>query len=186
MKKIFISIPFIVGVFLIIYAGFGVVYFQKQAEYQELQLRIAPNRTILQKPHPDLEKLEKQLSQVEAELEEQWTFLPIPEEAIELCDALVNVAQLSDVEVVSVAAAPPIEKETEVASYTVFLFDITVQGSQDAILTFISNLAVESELLQGLEVESISISSSTSPDTSDISYTANLQLIIPTQPNFAM
>lgn len=82
--RIFRSAPFyywlVIGVFLMIYAGFAIVYFEKKAEYQNLQVQIAPNRLLLQKPGPDLGKLEQQLSQAEAEIKTQWAYLPVPGE----------------------------------------------------------------------------------------------------------
>ena len=186
LSKPSVYIWLIIGVFVIIYAGFGVVYFQKQAEYQELQSRITPNRSILQTSNPNLGKLESQLRQVKVELGEKWTFLPVPEEAIELFDSLVEVAQWSNVEVVSVLTSPLAEEQGEGASYSVFLFDITVRGSRADILVFISNLGTESALLQGLEVESVNISSGVSEDEPDAPDTANLKLVVPTQPDLTM
>ena len=185
--KTFRNAPFyywlILGVFIIIYAGFGLVFFQKQTEHRDLEAQIAPNRLILQKPHPDLESLEEELGQAEAELATMWVHLPIPEEAIELFDALIEVAQSNDVEVISVTGAPPVRKERgDGTSYSVFSFNLTVQGSRDAILTFVSQLSVGSELLQGVQLENMDIAGGTSEDTTD---TANLRLVIPTEPDLA-
>lgn len=91
------------------------------------------------------------------------------------------MAQASEVEVVGVTAGSPIKKQSEGVSYSILLLNVTVQGSQEDILTFSSNLAKGYGSLQGLQVQSIDIGPSQSPA---VPYAASLHLIFPTQPNF--
>jgi len=171
MKKIFTSIPFIVGVFFVIYAAFGLVYFQKQAECRDLQSQITLNRTILEKPHSSLKEWENQLSAVQSE----WASLPNTKQSIELADALVDVAQESNVQVVSIGTSLPIEMQDMEMEYTVLPFDVAVQGNQGDIMVFVRSLAQSPELLRTLEIRSVNIISTTCPLNP---YGAKLQLYI--------
>lgn len=184
IKRIFTNIPLLIGIFIIIYAALGLVYFQKQAERRDLDLQIIPIRTVLEKPAPNLQELEAELAKAENQLETKWASFPSSEQGIELYDALVDMAQGNNVKVVSVVASKPVEKEDGGISYTLLPFNLNVQGSQSNILAFVSSLSRGPGLLQSSEVKSINISTGTSANTTDnVTRVANLQLYIYVQPD---
>ncbi len=180
IKRIFISFPFIVGVFIIIYAGIGIVYYQKQGQYQDLQSQIARNRAILQKPGYDLKALENKLSNIETQLRGKTASLPTSEQGIEIIDTLIDVAQTSNVEVMSVQGAPLIQKQANVASTSkgqakvtdistspalpILPVIFTVKGTQEDILAFISSITGSPELLKSSEVNGVNIRYNISSD----------------------
>ena len=180
IKRIFTSLPLIVGVFIVVYAGFGMVYYQKHAESQELEARMAPTRVILERPAPDLEELEGKLSEAEAMFEAEWVSLPDSEQGIELYTALVDVATKNNVEVVSISASQPTEAKHGSINYSILPYNVSLKGSQNSILSLVSSLAEASGLLHSLEVNNVNISTSTSSNTTDgtTSTTANMQLFI--------
>ncbi len=181
IKRIFTSLPFIIGVFLIIYACLGSAYIRKQDQYQGLQSQIALKSALLQKPRADLKALEDELNNVEMQLKEKEASLPNSEQGIEIIDTLLEVAQMSNVEVVSVQATPPSEKQSKVSTKdnvtglaTVSL-TLTVQGTQNGILAFISNLTGSPELLKSSEVKGVTIGYN---ERSGSLYTTQLELRI--------
>jgi len=171
MKRIFTSIPFLIGVFLVVYAGFGLVYFQKHAERQDLYSQMTPLRAVLKKPPPDSAALKRELSQVEAEFEAAWKSFPSSEQGLELYSALIDVAEKSNVTVGSVGAGSSTDRQEDGISYSLFPYQLSVQGSHEDILAFTSNLAEGPGILQGLQVGSIQISSGaplTTPESDNI------------------
>ncbi len=169
--------PFIIGLFLVIYASLGAVYFKGHTGREDLNSQITRNRTILQRPHPNLEELKKQLSQAEAALA---TF-PRPEQSIELFDALIDVARESKVELISIQAASPVQKQDKDISYTLLPFNIMVQGSRENLLIFVIGLEQGAGLLGASQINSIDISSSPSPGAP---YLADVQVYVQAKPTF--
>lgn len=105
--RILVSIPLIVGIFLIIYAGFGMAYFQRQAEAKDVESQIMLQRTILKKPalSYDVEQLQTELAAKEEEvalkLQEIMEFLialPNSEQSIGVYDFLVELSREIDLE----------------------------------------------------------------------------------------
>ncbi len=175
-KKIFAIMPFVViGTFLIIYISFGVVYLQKQGEFQSLGSQMSLQRAILQKPPPDIEKLRSQLKQSESEFEITLTSLASSKQGIDIYGALLDVGRNSKAEVMSIEASPPIT--AKVGNETILPYSLVVRGSQSDILDFISSLIGGGKLLNGLELKSINIKNGTLPDDSS---TLNLELYIHT------
>jgi len=167
IKSIFTSLPFIVGVFIVVYAGFGMVYYQKHSESQEIEARMTPTRIILDKPAPDLEEMEEKLGEVEAVLEAEWASFPDSKQGIELYNALVDVATKNNVEVVSISASQPIKANHGSIDYGILPYNVSLMGSQNGILSLVSSLAEGSELLHSSEINNVNISNSTSSNTTD-------------------
>jgi len=178
IKRIFTSLPFIIGVFVIVYASFGMVYYQKHAESRELEARIAPTRIVLERPALNLEELEEQLSEAQAEFEIEWASLPDSEQGIELYNALVDVALKNNVKVVSMSASQPVGAEQGNTNFSILPYNISLQGTQNNILSFISSLADNSGLLCSSEINNVNISNSTISDPEDetAQTAANMQI----------
>jgi len=179
-KKLFINIPLVViGAFLIIYLGLGVVYFQKQGELKKLGLQISLQRAILQKPAPDIEKLRSQLKETESEFEIAMTSLASANEKIDIYAVLVDLGRNSHVEVMSIEAFPPITARVGKAGETILPYFLVVRGNQSDILDFISSLIREEKLATRLELKSINIKNGILPDDPG---TLSLELYIHTWP----
>ena len=183
VKRIFTSIPFIIGIFLVIYAGFGMVYFQKQNEWRDINAQITPTRTVLSKPSTDLEQLESELSQIEFQVEQAWTIFPDSDQGIDLYDALIEVARQSNIDVISVVASSPAEENYGGINFAILPYNINVQGSETGILNLVSNLADGPGLLKSSKVKNLTISNSESDNTTGYtSSKASFQLVIYAQP----
>lgn len=183
-KRIFTSIPFIIGIFIVIYAGFGLVYFQKHNEWRDINAQIIPTRTALSKPSADLGQLESQLSQIEFQFEQAWATLPDANQGIDLYDALIEVARQSNVDVISVVASSPADGHYGGITFTTLPYNINVQGSETGILNFVSNLADGTGLLESSEVQNLIIINGESDNVTGISSSqASFQLVIYAQPS---
>ena len=176
MKKKIFNLPLVViGVLLIIYISLGVVYLQKQDEFQSQGSQMSLQRTILQKPLPDVEKLRSQLKEAESEFAITVASLTSTQQGIDIYGVLVNLGRNSSAEIMSIAASPPII--AKVGNETILPYSLVVSGNQTDILDFISSLIRGEKLLEGLELKSIDIKNGT---LSDNSSTLNLELYIHT------
>jgi hypothetical protein len=159
--KYLISVPVIVGVFIIIYASLGMVYFNKHSEKQDLTSQVTFKRSILQKAQPDVKELNAQLSQAKTELEEVQTSLPNSGQGIDIYNTLVDLGRRWNVEILNIqafSAVPPTLGE----GGPTLPYSLTIQGSQNNTLGFISDLIQGRELLQGLELKNINAQSAIS------------------------
>ena len=182
-KRIFTSIPFIIGIFIVIYAGFGLVYFQKHNEWRDINSQIIPTRTVLSKPSTDLGQLERELSQIELQFEQAWTTLPNSDQGIDLYDALIEVAHQSNVDVIGVVASLPTDQNHGGITFSVLPYNINVEGSKTGILNFVSNLADGPGLLRSSEIKNLIITNNKSDNTTGYtSSQASFQLVIYAQP----
>lgn len=182
-KRIFTGIPFIIGIFIVIYAGFGLVYFQKHNEWRDINSQIIPTRTVLSKPSTDLGQLESELNQIEFQFEQAWITLPNSDQGIDLYDALIEVARESNVDVISVVASSPTDEHYGGITFAILPYSINVEGSETGILNFVSNLADGPGLLESSEVTNLNITNSGSDNTTGyISSKASFQLVIYAQP----
>lgn len=183
--RLFRSAPFyywlVFFVFLMVYAGFGVVYFEKQAEYRRLETQMTPNKLLLQRPRPDFVAMDAQLARAEAELKAKWNYLPGQDKCIEQIQTLISLADNTTCNVTGVSAAAPVKKTSQGATYYILSYSVTVEGTDDAILTFTQTLAQNPGILQGMEVDSINIGTSRNEA---LPYTATVKILIPTKPDF--
>ena len=154
--KYLTSVPIIVGVFVIIYASLGMVYFNKHNEKQDLTSQVMLKRNILQKLQPDVKELNAQLSQAKAELEEIQTSLPNPGQGIDIYNTLVDLGRRWNVEILNIQAFSAVAPKEGEGGPTL-PYSLTIQGSQNDTLGFISNLIQGRELLQGLELQNINV-----------------------------
>lgn len=180
IKRIFTSIPFLVGLFLIIYAGFGFVYIQKQSEWRNINSQIIPARTVLEKPAAaDLGALESQLDAAETDFEQAWAVLPRSDQGIELYDTLVELARLNSIELNSIAASLPSEENYQGITYTTLQYNLNVGGSKTNILRFISSLVDGPQLLQSCRVKNLAMNTSESANSTGYeNSTASLQIYV--------
>ena len=182
-KRVFTSIPFIIGIFIVIYAGFGLVYFQKHNEWRDINSQIIPTRTVLSKPSTDLGQLESKLSKIELQFEQAWTTLPNSDQGIDLYDALIEVAHQSNVAVTSVVASSPADEHYGGITFAILPYNINVEGSETGILNFVSNLADGPGLLESSQIKNLIITNNESDNTTGYtSSQASFQLVIYTQP----
>ena len=178
--KIFTSIPLLAGIFIIIYASLGMVYFNKHDKSNDLASQIAAKQAILQKPIPNIKELNSQLSDAKAELETITTSLPYPGQGIDVYNILVDLSRRWNVEILNISASTPI-LPNDIEAVPTMPYSLTIKGSQDNTLGFISNLIEGREMLQGLEVQNIHVQGGAS---SSDPVTIALNLNIHTWPDF--
>jgi len=178
--KFLTSIPLIIGIFVIIYAALGMVYFNKHNESSDVASQITLKRTILQKPQPNINELNTQLKESKAALEAIQTSLPNPGQGIDIYNALLDLGRKWNINILNILASSPIPPKDGEGGPTL-PYSLTIKGSQDNTLGFISSLIQSTELLQGLELQNINVQSGASSDNTD---TVVLQLYIHTWPDF--
>jgi Tfp pilus assembly protein PilO len=178
--KFLTSIPAVISVFVIIYASLGIVYFNRHSQSRDLASQITLKRTVLQRPQPNIKELNAQLTESQAELEALQTSLPNPGQGIDIYNALVDLSGKWNINILNIVASSPIPPNDSESGPTL-PYSLTMQGSRDNTLAFISNLIQSTELLQGLELKNINIQSGASSDDPD---TVDLELYIHTWPDF--
>jgi hypothetical protein len=175
-----INLPLVViGAFLIIYIGLGVVYFQKQGKFQNLGSQLSLQSAILKKPAPDIEKLRSQLKETESEYEIALTSFVDSNQKIDIYGVLVDLGRNSHAEVMSIEASSPITAKVGKVNETILPYSLVVRGNQSDILDYISRLIQDKQLTTRLELKSLNIKNGTLPDDSGI---LSLELYIHTSP----
>jgi len=133
----------LIGFFLIIYIAFGFVYWQQGSEQEELEEQSAKISLIVARPLPSEEELQEEYDEVNDAL----TSITDSGDAIAM---LVGIAEKSGIDVSEgtdkfnvPSASPRGGKEEKVGggTYQVFSFNnVSVQGSYDSVMAFISDL----------------------------------------------
>jgi len=129
----------LIGVFLIIYVAFGFLYWQQGARQRDLEKQIANISVIVAKELPSAEKLQAEYDAVNSSL------APMP--ASDAIAILVGIAEKSGIDVSEsadnfrVPSATPRDEKVGESTYQVLSFkNISVQGSYDNVMAFISDL----------------------------------------------
>jgi len=129
-----------IGFLLIIYIAFGFVYFQQGLKQKDLEEQVAQISGIVAKPLADKEKLQADYAEVNSAL----ASVTDSSEAIAIIVGIaeqngIDVAPDSDKLIVPSAAVR--EEKVGGGTYQVFSFkNISVQGSYDSVMAFISDL----------------------------------------------
>ncbi len=131
---------FLIGIFLIIYLGLGIIYFQQGPKQNELNEAIAKQSVIAAKPLPLADNLKAEYDLVKQALN------PVTDYAV--LEILVKIAKASGINVADEAGKfniPPPSKIIEVkigdGKYQVLpIRNIKVQGKYDDVLAFVADL----------------------------------------------
>ncbi len=135
------GILLLIGLFLIIYIAFGIVYWQQGVQQRELQDEIARLSLVVDRDLPSAEKLHADYDEANSAL------APITRSAI--IATLVDIAEASGIDVdpaegkFDIPPAPDVTVTQKVGggSYQVLSFkNISVQGDYDNVMAFISAL----------------------------------------------
>jgi len=127
-----------IGFLLIIYIAFGFVYWQQSSQQKDLEEQNAKISLIVAKPLGGKEKLQEDYAKVNSALAE----VTDDAEAIEI---LVGIAEKSGIDTdndnLIVPSAAVREEKVGGGTYRVFSFkNVSVQGSYDSVMAFISDL----------------------------------------------
>jgi len=180
IKRKFINVPVIViGAFVIVYLGLGLMYFQKQVESQNLGSQILLQRAILQKAPPDIAKLNSLYKEAEAGFDHTLTSIAGPGQGVDIYSVLVELDRKSQAEIMSIEDSLPMIITGGKVNGTILPYSLVVRGNQADLMDFISSLIQGGPLLQGLELKSIDIQKGLLPDDPS---TLNLMLYIHTWP----
>lgn len=138
-----------------------------------------------------LSQLESQLTQAESSLAEARSRFPEAVESIEYDEELVLLAHDCDLELVSLTASEPRDKEVEEITYTVTLFEVEVRGAGSPpdpltksyidntiadILAFINTIAT-GEYFNAANIELVNIEAP-EPDEEEEKPSATITLMI--------
>ena len=152
--------PILIGLFLIIYAGMGVIYFQQQQEQSDLEVLIDQRQATVSQP---VELSEEEKAKYEAAQQAIPTTLVNEDDIRKFREDLIEQIQdiseepQSDVDITSFTYNDGLKAEkVGESNYQVMLFQINIKGDHDNVMAFISILDSMTELktfvLQGLNI----------------------------------
>ena len=140
----------IVGIFVILVIPLAIVYLQQpamqaqlQAELVSLESRLAALETEI----TDKDKLERNLSQAEAQLEAAREAYPDPDQSPEIIDCLLGLAESNDIDVTKTKVSIPEEDEEAdegTSQYPLLTFEIALEGQVPKFQNFL--LALDAAL----------------------------------------
>ena len=189
------------GIFLIVCAALGSVYFQKQSDINDLESKVEESRAALQEKNMEVQSLnvdrqEKQadLDAVEAEITKRLdenkatlALLSSPEHYLDIFDEIVYFGSVTYLGYTSESAEDGEITRLEGASEdsnAILPYSVIMDGSEDALLAFVSELIDSRELLRGMELDHIYLTRGgpASIDGSYVPYTLDLNLEVQTWP----
>ncbi len=139
-----------IGFVLIIYIAFGFVYWQQGLKQKDLEEQVAKISLIVAKPLADKEKLQAEYDAVNSALAMKDVEISIDEDITMDTKAIaiiVGIAEKSGIDVAPdsdkliVPSAAVREEKVGGGTYQVFSFkNVSVQGSYDNVMAFISDL----------------------------------------------
>ncbi len=151
----------IIGICLIIYIGFGFVYWQQGSEQVDLEEQINKIMPIVSKPLPNMEELQAKYDGVNLALAP----LAIPD-ALEI---IVGIARESGIDVepangkfhIPPPSAPKEKKMSEGTYQVLSIGGIRVEGGHDSVMSFITDLdsgkTMETLVLTKVETRQVEI-----------------------------
>jgi hypothetical protein len=152
-----------IGVFVIAFVALFFLYGQQSSEQEELESSLAGAQTQLAKLISGRQSLETRLSEQQSKLAETQALLdsalasfPELEASIEYNEVLTELAEDYELEVVSMAADAPREKEVEGVTFVVIFFEVKVEGELSSILNMINAIATD-ERFSSATIETIDI-----------------------------
>ncbi|MBI2856105.1 MAG: hypothetical protein HYX93_04590 [Chloroflexi bacterium] len=132
--------PVAVGVFLLLYGLFGLLYYTQQQEQDSVSAELARVQRILRKVPEDKAELEDRLMAAQESLIEVRESFPLQKPAMGLLDSVLKMAGESGVNVFNTQVLA-VRKETIAGvSYTVSPFDLQGKGSLPQIISFLEKL----------------------------------------------
>ncbi|MFA4836088.1 MAG: hypothetical protein WC749_08490 [Dehalococcoidia bacterium] len=196
--RILASPLLVIGIFIIIYVGFGTAYYQKQANIEDVKAEISLRETLLKKPAStsNLEEAQNKLAQAAMTLEQKGgelalkkadysslaLSLPGPEQSLDIYNEIVGFGAATKldssqgVEIKDISSSVPVRgKNTDIT----ISYSLTVDGSRDALLDFISRLITSQKFLYSMELKKVDISSNEDSGSN----TLTLDLDIYTRPD---
>jgi len=151
----------IIGVCLIIYIGVGIVYLQQGPKQKNLQEQINKTAVIVQKPLPDMKKLQAEYEAVQQAL--------APMSIPEVLEVIVDIAEKNGIDVdpssgrfhIPPPPGPQAKKIGEGTYQILSIGGIKAQGDYESVMAFISDLdsgkTLETMLLRRVELNQIEI-----------------------------
>ena len=146
-----------IGIFVIVFISLYVVFLQQGREQQRLYDSLSLAQATLPDLVSDREGLESQLTQLESELTQADSLLdeaeakfPESAEIIEYGEKLFKIADSCDLEIATLTAEEPRDKEVEseptdeetrAVTYSTTSFTVEVEGTVAHILKFINTIA---------------------------------------------
>jgi len=152
-----------IGVFVIAFVALFFIYARQSSEQKELESSLAGAQNQLTMLISGRQSLETQLSQQQSKLGETQALLtsalasfPELEASIEYNEVLTELAGDYELEVVSMAADAPREKEVEGVTFLVIYFEVQVEGELSSILNMVNAIATD-ERFASATVETVDI-----------------------------
>jgi hypothetical protein len=134
-----------IGVFVIVFATLLVIYSRQSGEGAEMEKNLAGSQTQLTNLILGRESLEDQLAQQQSNLSGAQALLssaqgsfPTLEASIEYGQVLSDLADAYNLEVVSMQADKPREKEVDDVTFLVVSFEVEVRGEVNSVLGMVN------------------------------------------------
>jgi hypothetical protein len=157
-NRLFILAPWVLVVALLAaYLSQGVEYFQKRLENQTPDPRITLQQKVLQKPAPDIEKLQSQLEGVKTGISAAWASIPGPGQGMDIYNRLLDLDRQSAAKIMRIDAGPAVMAVSGNVRVAILPYSLEVHGRLKDVMDFISLLNTGDALFQGLKITSINI-----------------------------
>jgi hypothetical protein len=139
-----------IGVFVIVFATLLVIYSRQSSQGGEMENSLAGAQTQLTKLILGRESLEDQLAEQQSNLAGAQALLssaqgsfPTLEASIEYNEVLSELAEDYNLEVMSMEAEKPHEKEVEDITFLTTSFDVEVRGELNSIIGMVNAIATD-------------------------------------------
>ena len=155
--RFLLNAPLLVGIFLIICAGLGIVYMQHQREQDDLNSQIEITSAALQGQPQDINALEDERDQKTSELEDLVASFPGDAVDTEIMAAVLQIAVDNSINITQWEVGPATKRNIGTNSYLAYPFSITAEGELDNLLNVVETLESKPEVLMTLVFESATI-----------------------------
>ncbi len=133
-----------IGIFVVALGGLFMVYRGQVAQQQELNSKLSQAQATLPPLVSQREELESQLAGLENDMAQTTSLLesarakfPESVDGIEYGEVLFNIAENSDLKIVTLTASGTEDEEVDGIIYSITLFEVVVKGEVDDVLDFV-------------------------------------------------
>lgn len=141
-----------IGIFVIAFATLFMLHSQQSGEQEWLEDSLSVAQALWPELISEREDLESQLTQLESQLTQAKSSLssskarfPKSVQSIEYDEALFDIAEDCDLEIVKLTASEPTDQEVEDVTYAITSFEVEVRGEITDILDFINTIATDED-----------------------------------------
>ena len=151
-----VGVPVLIGILVIVLAGFVVIHFQEQATHDELSDQISQKGRLVEAFERREDEYEADLAQAKADLQAARGVFPTELTEIDVYRAISSLALDASVDFV-LSPGPEGKKKLEGIDYKTREFSMTVDGGYYEVVSFVTTLDTQQAMLGTLVVDSMSV-----------------------------